>query len=245
VKNNTLKYKFKQSGLTLLELVLVTSLILLGVIIGIQQYQKTVLNRHVAQIKNSVRMLTSALEQYYTTNCYWFLTGYLSYPIPLTSNPTPPGLPNSSSTLQNYIVEPNLIDNFYSIQHGLNAYTYTIDTRGDFPIIRISTRFNVSTSMLHILAGLLKPTSQNASTFTWSANPNNTYLTSATLNSNLSYLQSLSMNFTDVSSRQISYQYVASGPNEQTNLCIYWQQPKYRCTVTKDNTRCDYQNKPS
>lgn len=245
-----ISFKKSQSGLTLLETMLVISLILLGVVLGMQQYQKTILNRHVAQIKNSVRLLTSALEQYYLSNCYWFLSSYSAFPVSLTANPAvfpvsnPPIL-----TLQNDILQANLIDNAYSSAlHGLNAYTYTVDTTGDFPILRISSVFNVPTAMQNTLAALLKPTSISNKTgqsaqFTWSTAPGNTKLTAATLSPNLSYLQLLTMNLMNINNEQISLQYIA-GANENANVCIYWQQPKYRCTLTKDTSRCDYQNKP-
>lgn len=244
-------YKKNQTGLTLLETMLVTALILLGILIGVQQYKKTILNRQVAQIKNSVVLLSSALESYYLNNCYSFLSSYAVSTINLTTNSsiipvTTPPLP----TLQYYIAQPNLIDNGYSTNlHGLNAYTYTVDTTGDFPIIRISSVFNVPTDMQNTLAGLLKPTSISNKTaqsvqFTWSTAPGNTILTSATLSPNLSYVQILAMNLSDTWSRQVSFQYVAN-LNEQANLCAYWQQPKERCTITGDNTRCNYQNAPS
>ncbi len=247
-KNKLLRCWSSQKGLSLLETMLVTSLILFGILIGLQQYKKTVLNRKVAQIQNSVKLLTTALEQYYLVNCIPFLgSGYAAYTINLSSNlsfllaPSNPVNP----TLNSYITQPNLIDNLYNAsQHGLNAYTYTIDVSGDFPIIRINTTFNVPSAMQNILAGLLKPTSRSGNQFTWSSSPGNTYLTVPNLNANLSYMKWLSMNFTNPSTTQISTQYTYNGQVE-ANICIYWQQPKNRCVLTKDNTHCDYKNKPS
>lgn len=247
-------HRHKHSGVTLLETMLATAIILLGVIIGIQQYRKVIFNRHVAQIKNSVKLLTSALEQYYFTNCFSFLTDSNSYTTPytITINRNPSFLPVTSNpsypTLQDYIVQPNLIDNPYSPKfHGLSAYTYVIDTTGDFPIIRISTTFNVSLVMQNALAGQLKPTSRSGNQFTWSTTPGNTYLTAASLNPNLSYMQWLAAKYNIVrtsNSQEVSYQYVLNTEG-QANVCYYWQQPKWRCSITKNNTRCDYQNKPS
>lgn len=248
--------RFTQTGLTLLETMLVTALILIGVMVGIQQYRKVLFNSHVAQIKNSLSLLTSALQQYYFTNCYWFLTDANSYTTPYTIslNSNPSFLPATSANppLQYYIMQPNLINNFYSQHRGLSAYTYTIDTTGDFPIIRVSTTFNVSLAMQDILAGLLKPTSRSGNQFTWSTTPGNTYLTAASLNPNLSYMQWLAAKYNvrrDSNSQQVSFQYVQYGaPNGsggQVNVCYYWQQPKWRCTITGNKSRCDYQNRPS
>jgi hypothetical protein len=238
---------------------LATSLILLSIMIGFQQYKKTIFNRNVAQIKNSVKLLTSALEQYYFTNCFWFLFDPNSYKTPysINLNSNPSNLPATSNptnpTLQYYIMQPNLIDNHYSTKlHGISAYTYTIDTTGDFPILRVSTTFNVTTAIQNVLAGQLKPTSRSGNQFTWSITPGNTYLTAASLNPNLSYMQWLAAKYNivrDSNSQQVSYQYVAvgakSGTEAQANVCYYWQQPKRRCTITGDASRCDYQNKPS
>jgi Tfp pilus assembly protein PilE len=252
-------HRLKHSGVTLLETMLATALILLGVIIGIQQYRKVIFNRHVAQIKNSVKLLTSALEQYYFTNCYWFLADPNSYdkPYSIAINSNPEILPVSSDptnpTLQYYIMQPNLIDNPYSAKlHGISAYAYTIDTTGDFPILRVSTTFNVTPAIQNILAGQLKPTSHSGNQFTWSTTPGNTYLTTASLNPNLSYMQWLAAKYNivrDSNSQQVAYQYVAygarSGSGGQFNVCYYWQQPKWRCIVANNASRCDYQNKPS
>ncbi len=252
--------RFKQSGVTLLETLLATALILLGIIIGFQQYKKIILNRHVAQIKNSIRLLTSALEQYYFTNCYWFLKDSNSYTTPYTIslNNNLSFLPSTSNppnpTLQYYIMQPNLIDNPYSTNRGLAAYIYTIDTTGDFPILRVSTTFNVTAAMQGILSGLLKPTSRSGDQFTWSTTPGNTYLTAASLNPNLSYMQWLAAKYnvsrsTSTQSESVSYQYVDKNSPwnmapAQINVCYYWQQPKLRCLITGDTARCDYQNKP-
>lgn len=245
----------KTSGLTLLETMLILALLTLGLVIGITQYKEVTFKGRVAQIKNSVQLLTTALEQYYISNCYWFLTDTNSYSMPYTIslNTNPTFLPVTTSpnppnpTLQSYITQPNLIDNVYnSKQHGLNAYTYTIDVRGDFPIIRVSTTFNVSSSMQNILAGLLKPTSRQGNQFTWSTAPGNTYLTAAHLSPNLSYSQWLGLHYNvDRSSNteQVAYQYVTDNTG-QINVCTYWQQPQMRCWITKNSSRCDYQNKP-
>lgn len=242
----------KPRGVTLLETMLAVALILMTILIGLQQYKQVILNRHVAQIKNSVQLVTAGLERYYMTNCYWFFTAYSTFPISLTENPSSvPVTTPANPTLQSYITQPNLIDNPYNTSlHGISAYTYTIDTTNDYTVLRISSVFNVSKNMQNTLAALLKPTVISNQTptsvqFTWAIAPQNTKMAATTLNPNLSYIQALAMNLVDVSSRQVSFQYVAPGPNQQANLCAYWQQPKYRCTITGDTTRCDYQNKPS
>jgi Tfp pilus assembly protein PilE len=241
----------KPRGITLLETMLAVALILMTVIIGLQQYKQVVLKRHVAQIKNSVQLLTAGLERYYMTNCYWFFTSYSTFPISLTENPSSiPVTTPASPTLQSYIAQPNLIDNSYNTSlHGINAYTYSIDTTNDYTVLRISSVFNVSKTMQNTLAALLKPTviSNQTSTsvqFTWAIAPQNTKITATTLNPNLAYIQALAMNLVDSASRQVSYQYIASG-NQQANLCAYWQQPRERCKLTNDTTRCNYKDTPS
>ena len=189
-----------------------------------------------------MKLLTSALEQYYFTNCFGFLANYSSYSITVNSNPA--FLPVTSNpsypTLQDYIMQPNLIDNPFSTKlHGISAYTYIIDVTGDFPILRISTTFNVTPAMQNILAGQLKPTSRSGNQFTWSTTPGNTYLTEASLNPNLSYMQWLAAKYNVVrssASQQVSYQYVVQAVG-QVNVCYYWQQPKWRCLIT-NSSRC-------
>jgi type II secretory pathway pseudopilin PulG len=106
-------------GVTLLEVMLAVSLIVLGVVLGVSQYQKIILKRKVAQIQNSVILLGNALEQYYNVNCYYFLTQYAIYPInsPYTNPaiiPQPSDPTQESPPLAAYLSTPQLIGNAYA-----------------------------------------------------------------------------------------------------------------------------------
>ena len=241
----------KIRGVTLLESLLVTAIIALGVVLGIQQYQKIVLQRNVARIKNSVQLLTNALQQYYYTNCYYFLADPKSYsivyPIKPNSNPAVIPIPVDAPplpTLMTYITQPQLITNPYlPTVAGLNAYQYTIDVRKDFPLIHVSTTFAVSKDKLTTLAALLKPTSIHGTIFTWSMSPGSIPVAAGPLNTNLSYIQTLAVNYTNTSSgnEQVAYQYV-NNSSSSTNLCAYWSYPKFRCLVTGNTSRCGFLN---
>ncbi len=240
-------------GVTLLETMLAVSLILLGVVLGIAQYQKVMLHRKVAQIQNSLILLGNALEQYYKVNCYYFLTEYSTYSFTAYTNPAiipqPSGGDPPTPTLATYIATPQLIGNPYAANpNGPAAYTYKINLQGDVPILSISTQFSTaSPSILSTLQGLLKPNVVTNKQFTWYTTLHHSLESQATgLNTNLSYLQAMAPGITqNVSSRQLAGQYMASG-NQFTNGCAYWQQPQYRCTIIVGGgtPRCDYQKKP-
>lgn len=210
-------------GLTLLEVMLAVAILLLGVMLAASQYQKTVLNRKIAQIQNSVRLLSTALEQYYYANCSSLLSTYAQTTI-------------TTAALTPYVVTPQVIGNAYSTTSGLNAYTYLINTVGDLPVLQISTTFNsnsISSGLLNTLAAALKPTSTNKYVFTWSTAPGNTTLTPAQFSSAISYTNTLSIKLSSPDS--------ASYPN----TCFYWQQPVNRCKIiTSGNGRCTYQTHP-
>ncbi len=215
--NIHLKSNFSIKGVTLLELMLVISITLLGVVMAISQYQKTILHRNIAQMQNSVRILISALEQYYYGNCYNLLSKYQNSTVAV-------------STLSPYVATPKIIGNPYIAAVGLANYQYTIDTTGDFPILQVSTTFTkgMSKDILSTLAGALKPTSTSGYTFIWSAGPGNTQLTPAELNPALSYVNTLSANLS------------SPDATKYADTCAYWQNPKNRCTITGDNTKCSY-----
>jgi type II secretory pathway pseudopilin PulG len=250
----TMRRYNRLKGVTLLETMLAVSLIVLGVILGVGQYQKVALQRKAAQIQNSVVLLGNALEQYYSVNCYYFLTQYSIYPIDPYTNPAIVPEPSSSGdpqnpTLATYIATPQLIGNPYAVNpNGPAAYTYTINVKGDIPVLSISTQFSAATSstILSVLQGKLKPNVVKNKQFTWYTALHRSLASQATgLNTNLSYLQAMAPGQKqNVSSRQLASQYMVSG-DQFANVCAYWQQPQYRCTITGDNTRCDYQNKPS
>ncbi len=250
----------RSKGVTLLETMLAVSLIILGVALGIGQYQKVVLQRKAAQIQNSVVLLGNALEQYYNVNCYYFLTQYSIYPIDPYTNPAIVPEPSSSSdpqapTLATYITTPQLIGNAYATTpDGPGAYTYTINVKGDIPALSISTQFSAATSptILSTLQGILKPNVVTNKQFTWYTALRHTLESQATgLNTNLTYLQSMTPGQTsNLTSRQLAMQYMTpygsyGGYNQFANVCAYWQQPQHRCYTTVDTSRCDYQNKPS
>lgn len=241
-------------GVTLLETMLAVSLILLGVVLGISQYQKIILKRKVAQIQNSILLLGNALEQYYSVNCYYFLTQYTTYSInnPYT-NPTiipQPSDPNQQNPpLAAYLSTPQLIGNAYAATHnGPGAYTYAINVEGDVPVLSISTQFSATTSstLLSTLQGMLKPSVVSGKKFTWYVTLSHSLKSQSTgLTTNLTYLQAMAPGQApNVTNPQLGYQYTNSSGKQFTNVCTYWQQPKYRCTITGDNTRCDYQHKP-
>ncbi len=194
-------------GITLLEILLVVALLTLGMLLLSDQYQKNLFNRNTSQIQNSLQLLTSALEQYYDTNCSALLAQYRQFTL------TP-------ALIMPYITTPQMLGNAYAVTSGINAYTYVIDTTTDFPILEISTTFNskiVSRILLNALAARLKPTLMNQYTFTWKTAPANTLLTPASLNPALSYLNTLSADLPD---------------NEDIQLtCSYWQQPAHRCKI--------------
>lgn len=241
-------------GVTLLETMLAVSLIILGLVLGIAQYQKVMLHRKAAQIQNSLVLLGNALEQYYNVNCYYFLTQYAIYPIGPYTNPAIVPEPSSSSDPQNptlaaYIATPQLIGNPYAANpNGPAAYTYKINVQGDVPILSISTQFSTaSPSILSTLQGLLKPNVVTNKQFTWYTALHRSLASEATgLNTNLSYLQAMAPGeHENVGSRQLGMQYV-NNSNQFINVCAYWQQPQYRCgIIVGGSTRCDYQKKPS
>jgi type II secretory pathway pseudopilin PulG len=204
------------AGVTLLELMLVCSIIILGIVIAISQYNKTIFNRNTKQVQNSVRILTDALARYYYANCHDLLSSYKDYSISVTE-------------LTPYIASPKIISNPYSVQ-GLAAYQYSINTINDMPILEVSSTFpNMSQEALSVLEGVLKPTSINKTTFLWNAGLENTSLTPAALNPNISYMNALSAEL--------------STPGKNTIAsCAYWQQPKHRCTLTNDLTRCTFKS---
>ncbi len=250
---NAYRYnRFK--GVTLLETMLVVALILLGVTLGIGQYQKVVFKRKAAQIQNSVILLGHALEQYYSVNCYYLLTQYASYSIDLYTNPTIVPAPSSGSalltpTLATYITTPQLVGNAFGVkQNGPAAYTYTINVKGDVPVLSVSTQFSptINKTTLSTLQGLLKPDAVTNKQFTWYTTSSRSLASQATeLSTNRTYLEAMAPGqLFNVSSRQLAMQYYASG-DQFTNVCSYWQQPQYRCTITGDKTRCDYQKKPA
>ncbi len=221
-------------GMTLLESLLVISIIIAGVLIGIQQYQKNVFDHHVREIENSVQILNQALEQYYESNCYVFLKNYTYYFIDPSANKTP--VSSTALNLSQYVITPKLINNPFNLQtNGLNAYSYKIDTSSDFPTFEISTTFppKFPLTLLNTLAGLLKPSfmDEKNKRLIWSTGPSNTQLTPVPLTPSLFYINALS---TQLSSSAASY----------TATCAYWQYPKNRCTLTGDTTRCNYQNPP-
>lgn len=249
----------RSKGVTLLETMLAVSLIILGVVLSVEQYQKVVLERKAAQIQNSVTLLGNALEQYYNVNCYYFLTQYSIYPIEPYTNPAIVPEPTSSSdpqnpTLATYIATPQLVGNAYATSpNGPTAYTYKINTQGDFPILSISTSFSAVTSstILSTLQGILKPSVVTNKQFTWYTALHHSLESQATgLNTNLTYLQALAPSqWANTSSRQLSMQYMTPNTgfgsyNQFANVCAYWQQPQYRCNITNDNTRCSYKNPP-
>lgn len=257
-------------GLTLIEIMLVMALIILGAVVCFDQYQKIASQRKVAQIQYSVTALQNALQQYYGVNCYWFLSDPNSYstvyPISLTKNPAVVPAPVDSSpnpTLSNYITNAGLINNPYAgASYGPAAYTYQIDTRGDIPILSVSTQFpqTVSASLLSILQGLLKPSSVNKGQFTWSIILNQPVKNQFTgLNTNLSYVQQMAAGlWLDTSGRQYGMQYMtpnvmvnggtSSAGSQFANMCAHWQVPSNRCKETGANitnpARCAYQFTP-
>ncbi len=248
-------------GVTLLETMLAVSLILLGVVLGISQYQRIILKRKVAQIQNSVILLSNALEQYYSVNCYYFLTQYAIYPInsPYTNPaiiPQPSDPSQQSPVLAAYLSTPQLIGNAYAAtRNGPEAYTYAINVEGDVPILSISTQFSAATSsvLLSTLQGMLKPNVVTGKKFTWYVTLSHSLKSESTgLTTNLTYLQAMTPpgQAPTILSRQLGMQYVTPEINggigyQFANVCAYWQFPKNRCTITGDNTRCDYQKKTS
>lgn len=211
-------------GLTLIEVMLIIALLTLGVVLVAFQYQKNVSNRKITQIQNSVRLLSTALEQYYYANCYTILSNYRQSLIP-------------PANLIPYIITPKVIGNAYAYgtKSGLNAYVYSQDATTDFPSLSISTTFNqntVSKALLNTLAATLKPTTTNGYAFFWSISPGNTTLMPAPLSSALSYTNTLSAKLSSPDSMHYA------------STCFYWQQPVNRCKITGDNSRCDYQSKP-
>lgn len=247
-------------GLTLVEVMLVISLIVLGVVLGVDQYQKVTFQRKVAQIEYSVTMLGNALQEYYAVNCYWFLSDPNSYdivyPVPLTANPGVVPAPTDSSpnpTLSDYISNAGLINNPYALMsYGPAAYTYQIDVRTYSPILSVSTQFPaaVSASLLSTLQGLLKPSTVNKGQFTWNVILNQPVKGQFTgLNTNLSYVQQMASGlFMDRAGRQYGMQYMS--PNNRggtgyqfANVCPYWQIPANRCLaagIDSTDPRCSY-----
>lgn len=247
--------RLKNQGVTLLEVLLATALILLALTIGAVQYKKMILRQNATKIQNSVIFLGNALQQYYNVNCYWFLTDPNSYnavyPIPLNRNPSVVPAPSSSTepnpTLINYIPNSELINNPYAMQSGVNAYTYQIDTRADFPVLTISTQFSptLSPSLFSFLQGRLKPSSVDVAdkTFTWNIVRNQPVKRRFNgLNANLSYINAMAGNLgLDAWGRQYGMQYYNSGSGTQfTNVCSYWQVPQNRCLRTGNTSRCTY-----
>lgn len=247
-------------GLSLMEVMLVTALIALGLILGIAQYQKTIFQRKVAQIQHSVTVLEGALQQYYNVNCYWFLSPAASYTtvyaVPLTTNPTVVPAPSDTSpnpTLSDYIANAGLINNPYAPNaSGPAAYTYQIDTRADFPVLSVSTQFptTLSASQLATLQGLLKPNSVSKGQFSWSIILNQPVKDQFTgIDTNLSYVRAMAGElFMDTSIRQYGMQYMVPRPDMAAgvgsqfgNVCAYWQNPTNRCIITRNSTRCTYQ----
>jgi hypothetical protein len=118
------------------------------------------------------------------------------------------------------------------------------------PVLSISTQFSMTTNstVLSTLQGMLKPSVVTGKKFTWYVTLNHSLKSQSTgLNTNLTYLQAMTpgQKF-NVRSRQLAMQYMNSSTGDQfVNVCAYWQQPQYRCKITGDTTRCDYQNKPS
>ncbi|MCD6044967.1 MAG: hypothetical protein K0R48_130 [Gammaproteobacteria bacterium] len=247
--------RLKSQGVTLLEVMLATALILLALVIGTVQYKKMVLRQNATEIQNSVIFLGNALQQYYNVNCYWFLTDPASYGDPysisLNTNPSVVPAPSSNTepnpTLIDYIPNPASINNPYAVQSGLNAYTYQIDTRADFPVLTISTQFSpsLSPSLFSFLQGRLKPSSVDVAhkTFTWNIVRNQPVKRRFNgLNANLSYVNAMAGNlYLDIGGGQYGMQYYNSGV-QFTNVCSYWQIPQNRCQRTEVESRCTYQS---
>lgn len=105
-------------GVSLLELMFVLAIMAIVALGGIRQYQRHILKRDILSVKNSVQILTFALNNYYLANC-----GNLTRQLLI---------------LEPNILVPNYLPNLDNISNplsnlGANAYTLTINTMSQTP----------------------------------------------------------------------------------------------------------------
>jgi type II secretory pathway pseudopilin PulG len=168
----------KIRGFSLLEVLLfltVASVILLA---AVNRYSKSTLNTQTVQVKNSIQLLTGALDSYYFANCSTLAGNKTTIPLRKLS---PDYLPDSTPIQNPFNPKAGI--------RGVQSYTLTVDATGtssDTPwTLSISLNFpqSLTSSQFSTIASLLGPQFQNfpKRVMTWQHSPSLSRQGTATL----------------------------------------------------------------
>lgn len=158
----------KNSGFSLLEVLLflaVASIILLATI---NRYNKSSLNTQALRVKNSIQLLTAALDSYYFANCATLAGDKTNIPL--------------RKLIPDYLPDRASIQNPFNPKAGLNgaqSYTLTVDATSTSPdtpwILSITVDFpsNLAPTQFGAIASLLSPQFQSFAkkTMVWQHSP--------------------------------------------------------------------------